>query len=118
MAERDVRKEAPKVSVTPRIVADRLAELHGLLQNSQLPSVTISVAEGLLGEVPSWTEKSYTAVVKKGRAVTVDAAYDPADPFRDQHLKARKGDAVWNYLGNEVPPKWVGNALQVIGITL
>ena len=118
MVERSMRKEAPKVSVTPRMVADRLAELHGLLQSSQLPSVTISVAEGLLGEVPSWTEKSYIAVVKKGRQVTVAAAYDPADSLRDQHLKARKGDVVWDYFGNEAPPKWVGNALQVIGFTL
>ncbi len=118
MVERAAKKEGTAPKVTPKLVADRLAELHGLLQSSQLPSVTIEVAEGLLGDVPSWTERAFTAVVKKGRSVTVAAAYDTADPYRDQILKAKKGDVVWDYFGKDAVPKWVGNALQVIGFSI
>ena len=118
MTEKLRRQEQPQPVVSPEVVANRLAELHRLLRGGRLPSVTISVAPELLGEVPSWTQKSYTADVRNRRAVTIEAAYDPADPYRAQLLRARMGDVDWDYYRQPTPPTWANRAFRTLGIGL
>lgn len=119
MVERIVRKEPVAKVITPNVVADRLHALCSGSGDVRGRRITVEIAPGLIRDIPSWTERSYRAVISNGEmATTILAAYEPADSNARQILTGTHGQFDWDYFKQKTPPTWARKALRRLGVEI